>query len=136
MQVGPGSLDQLEMILSVPTSATNIERRKPVYDRPRQAAESVNATIPGAASNSGALDILLDGVNSFSLRTYQLLDERSNFRAWGVMTCIAQLLVPEPQVAVGALKVVIELELKRRDNDKKVNFVFLEMENMMSALLE
>ncbi len=94
-----------------------------------QAAESVNATIQGAASP-------LTCVDSFSLRTYQLLDELLNFRTWEVMTCIARLLVPELQVAVGALKVVIELELKRRDNDKEVNFVFLEMENMMSALLE
>lgn len=42
----------------------------------------------------------------------------------------------EPEVAVGAFKVVIELEVKRRDNDKKVNLLFLEMKNMMSALLE
>ena len=39
-------------------------------------------------------------------------------------------------VAVGAFKVVIELEVKRRDNDKKVNLLFLEMKNMMSALLQ
>ena len=39
-------------------------------------------------------------------------------------------------VAVGAFKVVIELEIKRRDNDKKVNLLFLEMKNMMSILLQ
>ena len=39
-------------------------------------------------------------------------------------------------VAVSAFKIVIELELKRRDNDKKVKLLFLEMKNMMSALLQ
>ena len=31
---------------------------------------------------------------------------------------------------------MIELEIKRRDNDKKVNLLFLEMRNMMSVLLQ
>ena len=31
---------------------------------------------------------------------------------------------------------VIELEIKRRDNDRKVNLLFLEMRNMMTALLQ
>lgn len=39
-------------------------------------------------------------------------------------------------VVIGAFKVVIELEIKRRDNDKKVKLLFLEMRNMMSALLQ
>ena len=40
------------------------------------------------------------------------------------------------EVAVGAFKVAIELEVKRRDNDKKIDLLFLEMRNMMSALLQ
>ena len=40
------------------------------------------------------------------------------------------------QVAVGAFKVVVELEIKRHDNDKKINLLFLEMRNMMSSLLQ
>ncbi|TFK80362.1 hypothetical protein K466DRAFT_504032 [Polyporus arcularius HHB13444] len=43
---------------------------------------------------------------------------------------------PYVAIAVGAFKVVIELEVKRRDNDKKVDLLFLEMKNMMSALLQ
>ena len=35
------------------------------------------------------------------------------------------------EVAVGAFKVAIELEVKRRDNDKKIDLLFLEMRNMM-----
>ena len=31
---------------------------------------------------------------------------------------------------------MIELEIKRRDNDKKVNLLFLEMKNMMSVLVQ
>ncbi|KAI0665677.1 hypothetical protein C8Q78DRAFT_995382 [Trametes maxima] len=41
-----------------------------------------------------------------------------------------------PLVLVGAFKVVIELEVKRRDNDKKIHLLFLEMRNMMAALLQ
>ncbi|KAI0360921.1 hypothetical protein OH77DRAFT_1418971 [Trametes cingulata] len=43
---------------------------------------------------------------------------------------------PFIQVAVGAFKVVVELDLKRRDNDKKINVLFLEMKDMMEVLLE
>ena len=39
-------------------------------------------------------------------------------------------------VAVGAFKVAIELDLKRRENDKKIALLFLEMRDMMSALVE
>ncbi|KAI0766852.1 hypothetical protein BD413DRAFT_141493 [Trametes elegans] len=39
-------------------------------------------------------------------------------------------------IAVGAFKVVVELDLKRRDNDKKIAALFLEMKNMMEALLQ
>lgn len=39
-------------------------------------------------------------------------------------------------VAVGAFKVVVELDVKRRDNDKKISVLFLEMKDMMSVLLE
>ena len=39
-------------------------------------------------------------------------------------------------VAVGAFKVAIELDLKRRENDKKIALLFLEMRDMMYALVE
>ncbi len=39
-------------------------------------------------------------------------------------------------VAVGAFRVVVELDLKRRDNDKKITVLFVEMRNMMEALLQ
>lgn len=39
-------------------------------------------------------------------------------------------------VVVGAFKVVVELEVKRRENDKKINLLFLEMRNMMTVLLQ
>ncbi|KAH9858589.1 hypothetical protein C2E23DRAFT_717063, partial [Lenzites betulinus] len=43
---------------------------------------------------------------------------------------------PFIEVAVGAFKVVVELDLKRRDNDKKISVLFLEMKDMMAVLLE
>ncbi|KAI0735979.1 hypothetical protein C8Q76DRAFT_766166 [Earliella scabrosa] len=39
-------------------------------------------------------------------------------------------------LAVGAFKVAIELDLKRRENDKKINILLTEMRDMMSALVE
>ncbi|KAI8975832.1 hypothetical protein BD414DRAFT_497057 [Trametes punicea] len=39
-------------------------------------------------------------------------------------------------VAVGAFRIVVELDLKRRDNDKKIASLFLEMKDMMEALLQ
>ena len=37
---------------------------------------------------------------------------------------------------MGAFKVAIELDIKRRENDKKIGMLFLEMRDMMSALRE
>ena len=37
---------------------------------------------------------------------------------------------------MGAFKVAIELDIKRRENDKKISMLFLEMRDMMSALRE
>lgn len=39
-------------------------------------------------------------------------------------------------VAVGAFRVVVELDVKRRDNDKKITVLFVEMRNMMEALIQ
>lgn len=37
---------------------------------------------------------------------------------------------------MGAFRVAIELDLKRRENDKKINLLFTEMRDMMTALVE
>ncbi|PIL33826.1 hypothetical protein GSI_03532 [Ganoderma sinense ZZ0214-1] len=39
-------------------------------------------------------------------------------------------------IAVGAFRVVVELDVKRRDNDKKIGLLFVEMRDMMEALLQ
>ncbi|KAI8969692.1 hypothetical protein BD414DRAFT_518441 [Trametes punicea] len=39
-------------------------------------------------------------------------------------------------LAVSAFQVAIELDLKRRENDKKINLLFMEMRDMMTALVE
>ncbi|OSD01341.1 hypothetical protein PYCCODRAFT_541681 [Trametes coccinea BRFM310] len=39
-------------------------------------------------------------------------------------------------IAVGAFRIVVELDLKRRDNDKKIASLFLQMKDMMEALLQ
>ncbi|OBZ66087.1 hypothetical protein A0H81_13974 [Grifola frondosa] len=43
---------------------------------------------------------------------------------------------PFVKVAVGAFKVVVELDTKRRDNDKKIAVLFMEMKYMMTALTQ
>ena len=37
---------------------------------------------------------------------------------------------------MGAFRVVVELDMKRRDNDKKIGVLFVEMRDMMEALLQ
>ncbi|TFK89010.1 hypothetical protein K466DRAFT_598154 [Polyporus arcularius HHB13444] len=39
-------------------------------------------------------------------------------------------------IAVSAFRVVVELDAKRRDNDKKIELLFDEMKDMMEALLQ
>ena len=41
-----------------------------------------------------------------------------------------------PTVAVGTFMVAVELDLKRRENDKKINLLFDQMRDMMSVLAE
>ena len=40
------------------------------------------------------------------------------------------------EVAVEAFKVIVELDLKRRDNEKKITLLFVEMKDMMETLLQ
>lgn len=39
-------------------------------------------------------------------------------------------------VAVGAFRVIVDLEVKRHSNDKKVSLLFYEMGDMMATLLQ
>ena len=39
-------------------------------------------------------------------------------------------------VVVLAFKAVVQLEITRRENDKKIDLLFLEMRSMMSALVQ
>ena len=39
-------------------------------------------------------------------------------------------------VAVGAFCVVIELNIKRQDNDRKIGVLFVQMRDMMESLLQ
>ncbi|KAJ3011250.1 hypothetical protein NUW54_g2238 [Trametes sanguinea] len=77
-------------------------------------------------SSSQGLGILLDGVNGLAASLPSLI------RA---LEAVAQVH-PVLAVAVGAFKVVVEIKVKVHDNDKKVDLLFLEMHNMMAALLQ
>ncbi|PIL29961.1 hypothetical protein GSI_07872 [Ganoderma sinense ZZ0214-1] len=43
---------------------------------------------------------------------------------------------PFIKIAVGAFRVAVELDLKRRDNDKKISLMFVEMRDMMAVLVQ
>ncbi|KAI0645299.1 hypothetical protein C8Q79DRAFT_1011379 [Trametes meyenii] len=103
---------------SRPVSQTRLGQLEEVFVRNAQQAAEV--------AGSDSVGLLLDGLNTLVESLPPLV------RA---LDAIAQVH-PFLAVAVGAFKVVIELEVKRRDNDKKVNILFLEMRNMMSALLQ
>ncbi|KAI9064549.1 hypothetical protein FKP32DRAFT_1649070, partial [Trametes sanguinea] len=77
-------------------------------------------------SSSQGLGILLDGVNGLAASLPSLI------RA---LEAVAQVH-PVLAVAIGAFKVVVEIKVKVHDNDKKVDLLFLEMHNMMAALLQ
>ncbi|KAI1785577.1 hypothetical protein LXA43DRAFT_899476 [Ganoderma leucocontextum] len=52
-----------------------------------------------------------------------------------VLDDVAQIH-PFIKIAVGAFRVAIELDLKRKDNDKKVSLMFVEMRDMMAVLVQ
>ncbi|KAI1785580.1 hypothetical protein LXA43DRAFT_1037408 [Ganoderma leucocontextum] len=52
-----------------------------------------------------------------------------------VLDDVAQIH-PFIKIAVGAFRVAVELDLKRRDNDKKISLMFVEMRDMMAVLVQ
>ncbi|RPD56321.1 hypothetical protein L226DRAFT_469232 [Lentinus tigrinus ALCF2SS1-7] len=52
-----------------------------------------------------------------------------------VLDDVAQIH-PFIKVAIGAFRVAVELDLKRRDNDKKIPLLFAEMRDMMAVLVQ
>ncbi|RDX49204.1 hypothetical protein OH76DRAFT_1351074 [Lentinus brumalis] len=117
-------LRDVEQLLNTAAQASEAQRTRPESVVGR-AADTVNSA-GNSVSNSSGLDLLWDSVNS-------LVDGLP-----GLVKALDDISRIHPYIAaaVGVFKVVIELEVKRRDNDKKVNLLFLEMKNMMSALLQ
>ncbi|KAI0767749.1 hypothetical protein C8Q74DRAFT_1318273 [Fomes fomentarius] len=75
---------------------------------------------------SGTMKVVRDGIKSFADSLPDLLKALDE---------IAKLH-PFISIAVGAFRVAVELDLKRRDNDKKIAVLFVEMRDMMEALLQ
>ncbi|KAI0633741.1 hypothetical protein C8Q77DRAFT_1157905 [Trametes polyzona] len=75
---------------------------------------------------SDAMKVVRDGVNT-------LVDSLP-----GLVKALDEVakLHPFIGIAVGAFRVVVELDLRRRDNDKKIAALFLQMKDMMEALLQ
>ncbi|RPD54176.1 hypothetical protein L227DRAFT_580748 [Lentinus tigrinus ALCF2SS1-6] len=75
---------------------------------------------------SDAMKVVREGVNT-------LIDNLP-----GLIKALDEVakLHPFIGIAVGAFRVVVELDIKRRDNDKKIGVLFAEMKDMMEALLQ
>ncbi|KAI0633747.1 hypothetical protein C8Q77DRAFT_1157911 [Trametes polyzona] len=56
----------------------------------------------------------------------------------GVLKALDEVANIHPfiKVAVGAFRVVVELDMKRRDNEKKITLLFVEMKDMMEVLVQ
>ncbi|KAI0656679.1 hypothetical protein C8Q70DRAFT_329793 [Cubamyces menziesii] len=56
----------------------------------------------------------------------------------GVLRALDEVANIHPfiKVAVGAFRVVVELDMKRRDNEKKITVLFIEMRDMMEVLIQ
>ncbi len=137
-------LRDVEQLLNTAAQASEAQRTRPESVVGR-AADTVNSA-GNSVSNSSGLDLLWDSVNSLVdglPGLVKALDDISRIHPYiAGMSLTRSLpsafgeLTAWYVAAVGVFKVVIELEVKRRDNDKKVNLLFLEMKNMMSALLQ
>ncbi|PIL29997.1 hypothetical protein GSI_07908 [Ganoderma sinense ZZ0214-1] len=79
-----------------------------------------------SAAGSGTMSFLQSGQNTIVEGLPELLKVLQDVAA----------IHPFIALAVGAFKVAIELDLKRRENDKKIGLLFLEMKDMMSGLVE
>ncbi|TFK86599.1 hypothetical protein K466DRAFT_587082 [Polyporus arcularius HHB13444] len=78
------------------------------------------------AYESDAMKLVREGVNT-------LIDSLP-----GLVKALDEVakLHPFIGIAVSAFRVVVELDIKRRDNDKKIGVLFAEMKDMMEALLQ
>ncbi|TFK89009.1 hypothetical protein K466DRAFT_487737 [Polyporus arcularius HHB13444] len=79
-----------------------------------------------SAYESDAMKLVREGVNT-------LIDSLP-----GLVKALDEVakLHPFIGIAVSAFRVVVELDIKRRDNDKKIGVLFAEMKDMMEALLQ
>ncbi|KAI9068344.1 hypothetical protein FKP32DRAFT_1587743 [Trametes sanguinea] len=105
-----------------------VNRSGDFVDKTQSNASAIQGAISTVAPvyESDNMQAIRDGVNT-------LIDSLPGLLR--ALDTVAQLH-PFIGVAVGAFKVVVELDLKRRDNDKKIASLFLQMKNMMGALLQ
>ncbi|KAH9942449.1 uncharacterized protein BXZ73DRAFT_88023 [Epithele typhae] len=89
-------------------------------------AQTIVAPLNSAIGDSEAMKVVRAGLNTLADKLPALLKN---------LDAVAQIH-PFIGVAVGAFKVVVNLDLKRRDNDKKVDVLFSEMKDMMEVLLQ
>ncbi len=104
-------------------------------------AQSYSSSVK-TAYESDAMQLVREGVNTLidSLPgLVKALDEVAKLHPFigseSIVQCVLHVLT-STAVAVSAFRVVVELDIKRRDNDKKIGVLFAEMKDMMEALLQ
>ncbi|KAM5543336.1 hypothetical protein V8D89_003210 [Ganoderma adspersum] len=110
-------------------------KRRKVLDKTGEVSASALEKVESAKSvielvkpayDSDAMQPVKDGIN-------KLVDSLPGLLK--ALNDVAQIH-PFIAIAVGAFRVVVELDVKRRDNDKKIGMLFVEMRDMMEALLQ
>ncbi|KAI0766841.1 hypothetical protein BD413DRAFT_141310 [Trametes elegans] len=99
-----------------------------LYDTAQTTVASVQNVITAAQPlyESDAMKVVRDGIGTLMEGlpgVLKALDEVANIH-------------PFIKVAVGAFRVVVELDMKRRENEKKVTILFVEMKDMMEVLIQ
>ncbi|TBU22190.1 hypothetical protein BD311DRAFT_157555 [Dichomitus squalens] len=87
----------------------------------------------GSSIQAAANLVQDDGVNLLISGVESLVDNLPPFVK--ALDAVSKMH-PFVAIAVAPFKIAMELEIRRQNNDKKVNLLFLEMQNMMSALLQ
>ncbi|KAI0666577.1 hypothetical protein C8Q78DRAFT_1058203 [Trametes maxima] len=109
-------------------SAKFVDGAGKIFDAAQAGVSTIDSAIAIAQPlyESDAMKTIRDGITTFVEGlpgVLKALDEVANIH-------------PFIKFAVGAFRVVVELDVKRRDNEKKITVLFVEMKDMMEVLIQ
>ncbi|KAI8975856.1 hypothetical protein BD414DRAFT_423775 [Trametes punicea] len=138
------NLSTTERIGCASTVVDHAEEAYQVYDHSKltkamnksgDLSDTIKTAVAGAQPFSSPVKSAYEGDSMEALRNgvHTLVDSLP-----GLLRALDEVakLHPFIQIAVGAFRIVVELDLKRRDNDKKIACLFLQMRDMMEALVQ